>query len=71
MKQVTRHYCKCGEESVARKKSTGEWLCMMCVVRDICIRRGIETVYLAPMDDDTLDFFVPLVDLLPIHTCWN
>jgi len=71
MKQVTKHYCRCGDEAIARRKSTGEWLCIVCMVKDICNRKGIDNVYMGRREDDSLDFLVPLVDLLPLDLHWN
>lgn len=75
MYQAIKHYCKCGKEAVIRYKPTGEWLCIDCVgvklVIDAFFRHGVETVYLAPMEDGSVDLFVPMVDMLPIKVYWN
>lgn len=70
MMQSTKHICKCGSVATTRYKPTGEWLCseraVVKMIIDILFRHGVDNVYLAPMDDGTLDLFVPLVDLLPV-----
>jgi len=75
MKQLTKHYCKCGKVATTLYKPTNEWLCNDCavvkMVIDVFFRRGIDNVYLAPMDDGSLDLFVPMVDVLPLDLHWN
>jgi len=70
--QKTKHTCcRCGDEAIGRKKSTGEWLCLICVAKDMCAKKGIKDVYMGRREDDSLDFLVPLVDLLPLDLHWN
>lgn len=71
MKQVIKYYCKCGNEAIVHHKVTGEWLCVFCYVKYICNRKGIDNVYMGYGEDGSQDFFVELVDLLPIKVYWN
>jgi hypothetical protein len=69
--QTKNFTCKCGRLAIARKKSTREWICVLCMVKEVRKGRGVNNVRLALINIDTLESLAPLAVLQPIRIYRN